>query len=91
MCEVYKHFSKDWNDCSDYSEDSMLELFLSESYGDVSCNQLNGYYIGKKMLNVTVAMWKEDIKYGTLFKCELYDDPDLPDWWLDKVLKNIAP
>jgi len=88
---VYKYFSRSWLECSDYSEESMLELFLSESYGDVHCKPSNGYYIGKKMLNVTVAMWKEDIERGLLFKRELYDDNDLPDWWLDKVLKNIAP
>lgn len=89
MCEVYKHFSCDWASCLDYSDNSMLELFLSESYGDVSCKPDNGYYVGKKMLNVNVAMWKEDIEKGLLFKFELYNDSGLPNWWLDKVLKNI--
>ncbi len=88
MCEVYKHFSKDWEHCLDYSEESMLELFISESYGDVSCDPKNGYYVGKKYLNLTVSMWFEDIPKGLLFKFELYDDPSLPDWWLDKIFKN---
>jgi hypothetical protein len=88
MSEVYKHFSKDWQHILDYSEESLLELYQSESYGDVDCKSNNGFYIGKKMLNVTVAMWKEDIKLGYLFKYELYDDPNLPHWWLDKVLKH---
>jgi len=88
MCNVYKHFSKDWEHCSNYSEESMLELYISESYGDVDCEPNNGYYIGKRMLNITVAMWKEDISKGLLFKCELYDDPNLPDWWLHKIFKS---
>ena len=88
MSEVYKHFSKDWKHCLDYSEESMLELYYSESYGD-ECSYDNGFYIGKKYLNLTVAMWKEDISKGYLFKNELYEDYNLPDWWLDKVLKRL--
>ena len=89
MSEIYKHFSNDWKDCLDYSEESLLDLYQSESYGDVDCKEDNGFYVGKKWLNVFVDMYKEDIKKGFLFKCELYDDPDLPDWWLDKVLKGV--
>jgi len=88
MSQIYKHFSKDWKHCLDYSEESMLELYYSESYGD-SVSDNNGFYIGKKWLNVFVDMWKEDLKKGFLFKFELYEDPDLPDWWLDKVLKKF--
>jgi hypothetical protein len=87
MFEIYKHFSKDWQHCLDYSEESMLELYHSESYGNVICNPNNGYYVGKKWCNVVIKMWKEDIESGILFKHELYSDPDLPDWFLDKVLK----
>jgi len=90
MSEVYKHFSKDWKHCLDYSEESLLELYISESYGDVDCKPTNGFYIGKKYLNLTVAMWKEDIRKHLLLKSELYDDPNLPDWWLDKVLKTLG-
>jgi hypothetical protein len=88
MCEVYKYFSRDWSSFSDYSEESMLELYISESYGDVQCEDSNGYYLGKKWLSVTVSMWKEDMQKGTLFLKELYDDPEIPDWWLDKVFKK---
>ena len=87
MCEVYKYFSRSWEHCLDYSEESMLELFISESYGDVKCKENNGFYHGKRWLNVTVKMWLEDIPKGVLFKKELYNDPDLPDWWLDKIFK----
>ena len=88
MCDVYKHFSKDWKNHCDYSDESMLELYISESYGDVICKDNNGYYIGKQYLNVSVAMWFEDIPKGILFKKELYQDPNLPHWWLDKVFKG---
>jgi len=84
---MYKYFSRDWKHCLDYSEQSMLELYLSESYGDVICNPNNGYHVGKKWCNVTIKMWKDDLKSGILFRQELYNDPELPDWFLDKVLK----
>jgi hypothetical protein len=71
----------------DYSDDKMLELFLSESYPDVECSKDNGYYIGKRWMTVTLSMWKEDIANGLLFKSELYSDNYFPHWWLDKVLK----
>ncbi len=63
-----------------------VELFNSESYGTpVSDN--NGYALGKKWMNVTIAMWIEDINKGLLFKCELYEDENLPHWWLDSIFK----
>ena len=70
----------------DYSEESMLELYMYETYGEGRCDDTNGFHLGKKWMDVTVEMWKEDFEKRLLFKCELYDDPELPDWWLDKVL-----
>jgi len=84
MCEIYSLFSEDYRHCCDFSEPRMLELYYSESYGDPIDNT-NGYFVGKKWLNVTVSMWKEDIQKGLLFKQELYNDPRLPHWWLDKI------
>ncbi len=86
MCDIYVLFAKDWEQCCEFSDDMMLELFYSESYGD-PVSPHNGYYVGKKWLNVTVAMWKEDIQKGCLTRHELYDD-HFPDWWLDKVLRK---
>jgi len=40
-----------------------------------------------KWCNVVIKMWKEDIEKGLLFKYELYNDPEIPDWFLDKVFK----
>lgn len=87
MCEVYVIFSKDFENCCDFSDQSKIELFNHESYG-TSVSNRNGFYVGKKYLNVTVKMWKRDIKYGTLFIKELYEDK-FPHWWLDSVLKEF--
>jgi len=85
MAELYKHFSKDWEHCLDYSEESLREMYNSETHGD-PVSQNNGYYHGKKWLNVTVKMWKEDLNgLGLLFKDELYNYPNYPHWWLDSV------
>lgn len=84
MSEVYRIFTKDWEHLLDFSEKSLLEMYHSETHGDtVSPN--NGFYVGKKYLNVTVKMWKEDIQKGCLFIQELYIDPKYPHWWLDNI------
>lgn len=87
MCEVYEIFSNDWRDCLDFSDEMKVELFNTESYGG-RCSQKNGYYHGKKWLNVTVSMWKEDIAAGMLRVYELYEDDKFPTWWLDSVFKQ---
>jgi hypothetical protein len=88
MSEVYRIFSKDWENLVDFSDEMLIELYNSESYG-TRVSQSNGFLLGKKWLNVTVKMWLEDIALGTLFKKELYEDPKFPHWWLDGVFKNI--
>jgi hypothetical protein len=85
MSELYKHFSNDWKEGLDYSEDSLREMYNGETHGD-PVSPTNGYYVGKRWLNVTVKMWKEDIEKGLLFKQELYNDPNYPHSWLDSVL-----
>jgi hypothetical protein len=92
MAEVYKLFS----DRGDFSEKSLLEMYNYESRGigdleqGLFCNNWNGYYLGKKNLNITVSMWKEDIKTGLLHMVELYND--FPHWWLNKVFdRRKAP
>lgn len=92
MSELYRRFSKDWQHILDYSDQSLLELFLSESYGTEIHNELNGFYVGKKWLNVTTSMWLQDIEQGLLFKQELYQDPNLPHWFLDKIfgIESVA-
>ncbi len=88
MVEVYRIFSRQWDHMLDYSEDSLLEMYEYESFGTpIKDHQRNGYFIGKQWMDVNVSMWKEDIQKGILFRCELYNDPTFPHWWLDKVLR----
>lgn len=88
MCEVYRIFSKDWEHLHDYSDQSLVELFNHESFGSPISSK-NGFYLGKKWLNVHVEMWLEDIQKGLLFKSELYADPKFPHWWLDSIFRNL--
>lgn len=86
MSEVYKIFSRDWQHVLDYSDEMLVELYNSESYGGHT-SQKNGYAIGKQYLSLHVTMWKEDIAKGLLQKYELYEDGTFPHWWLDRVFK----
>lgn len=42
-------------------------------------------------MDITIAMWREDISRGHLSRWELYKYGKYPEWWLDSVLKNITP
>lgn len=89
MSELYRYFSKDWEHVLDYSDQALLDLYNQESYGG-HVDSKNGFAVGKKWLNVYVSAWKESIREGTLFIHELYEDPGLPHWWLDNVLKGVT-
>lgn len=87
MTELYRIFAKDWEHLMDFSDEMLIELYNGESFGTpVSSN--NGFALGKKWLNVNVAMWKEDIEKGLFRASELYNDPKYPHWWLDQVFKK---
>ena len=85
MSVLYRHFARDWEHLLDFSDEALVEMYNSESYG-TPVSQTNGFMHGKKWMDVNITMWKEDIERGLLFKKELYSDPCLPHWWLDKVL-----
>jgi len=86
MSVLYRQFAEGWDNL-DFSDESLIEMFNSESYGAPVNQKSNGYYVGKHWLNVNVAMWKEDRDKGHLVISELYDDPRFPHDWLDRVLK----
>ena len=88
MSEVYKMFGhpEDFK-CLDFSDEALIELYNYESYGGKPCSSKNGFMHGKKMLNLNVEMWREDIKAGNLFKFELYEDSMFPHWWLDSIFR----
>lgn len=85
MVPLYRYFSRHWEGL-DYSDDSLYDLYMFETFGQGKLNPDNGFANGKKWMDVTVSMWLEDLG-KILWKSELYDDNELPDWWLDKVLK----
>lgn len=86
MIPIYKHFAKDWNGL-DFSDEALEEFYLNESRGLGTVKPNNGYTIGNKWINVVVEMWLEDM-FITLLPHELYNDPNLPNWWLDKVISS---
>lgn len=65
---------------------------MYESRGVEPKGEKNGYLLGKKWMDVTISMWREDMPRGMgAFKWELYQDPFFGEykWWLDKVLKGM--
>ena len=90
MAPLYKHFA---GGDYDFSDEAALAMFLFESRGignlslDLMSAQPNGYAVGKHWMDVSVAMWNEDLRMGLLTKSEIYSwYPDWH-WWLDKVVK----
>jgi hypothetical protein len=70
-----------------------MEMYLNETRGIKSpritnglfqADKVNGFAVGKKWMNVTIEMWREDIKQGKLWRWEL--EQDFPAWFLDKFL-----
>ena len=90
--EEYLYHSKNYLNFSDKAKEEMY-LYESQGIGDLNLEifcgkRINGYFYGKRMLNITVTMWKKDIENRLLFKYELYNDPKFPHWWLDKIFQT---
>jgi len=84
MAQLYRRFAGESQD-ADFSDAALLSMYAHESQGTPLLDALtNGYTHGKKWMDVTVAMWKEDIRQGTLRVVELQTD-GYPDWFLVKV------
>lgn len=58
----------------DYSEDAFLVHDEWESRGGPEPPKSNGFAYAKRMMDVTYAMWKEDVRDGYLTIQELIDD-----------------
>lgn len=86
ISEIYRIFSKEWEDTLNFDEQSLLEMYKNETFGTpVSNITHNGFYIGKRWMDVHVKMWKEGLKEGNITRKELYEDGKYPEWWLKKV------
>jgi hypothetical protein len=78
----------------------MVALYEYESKGvgdlsiDVFNKTVNGYMVGKKWLNVTVSMWKEDFDKKGLVGCFFREVTlvelrrDYPEWWINSIFKK---
>ena len=92
MALMYRRFARDYPH-ADYSEAAMLAMYRHESFGEPmpQADRLNGYELGKKWMDVTVAAWKEDLPQLGLLVSELQAD-GYPDWFLRKVgVLSLAP
>jgi hypothetical protein len=84
MAEIYKRFAADYK-AADFGEAAALAMYLHESTGaPLPDPRTNGYALGKKWMDVTVAGWKEEIPQMGLLVSELQAD-GYPDWFLDRV------
>lgn len=84
MAEIYKRFALDYPQ-ADLSADAASAMYAHETHGEpLPDKPMNGYAVGKKVMDITVAMWKEDIRDGLLFVHELQSD-GYPDWFLERV------
>lgn len=89
MKVVYLNFKPDNCTNLDYSEEAETEMFLHESTGS-SVSQNNGFYWCKRNLDVTLAMWYEDLVKGELVKFELLSDKRFPQKWLESWLDKVV-
>lgn len=85
MAEIYKRFAVDYPNV-DLSEEAAMAMYRHETFGDAmpETDIINGYQLGKKWMDVTISMWKEDILQLSLLVKELQDD-GFPDWFLERV------
>ena len=100
--EIYKIFGGFYDENPnnyDWSDEAQDEFYLYESRGQgreklamgvitLDMVRPNGYNIGKRWMEVTVSMWIEDIRRGTLFAWELYEEGRYPNWWLDETFNR---
>lgn len=83
MAQIYKRFAADYA-AADFSQAAAEAMFLHESLGAAPPAADNGYMLGKKWMDVTVASWLEDLREGLLHSFELQAD-GYPDWFLARV------
>jgi hypothetical protein len=85
MADIYKRFASDYP-AADFSEAAALAMYLHESTGaPLPDPRTNGYALGKKWMDVTVAGWKEEIPQLGLLVSELQGEDGYPDWFLERV------
>jgi hypothetical protein len=90
ISDVYRRFAEDGFargfDFSDVARETcyQLETFGVGKRETIFNTERNGYIIGKRLMDITIAMWKEDLRRGFLSIRELEMDW-YPSWVIDKV------
>ncbi len=93
IAEAYRYFAKDFSGSADFSMNAQENMYSFETFGSPrikysepdSTGMYNGYAIGKHWMDVTLAMWREDIHNGYLTKFEIINDDEIPNF-----VKNIV-
>jgi hypothetical protein len=85
MTEIYRRFAAG-HPLVDLSEDAAIAMYRHETFGEPmpEANQINGFELGKKWMDITVAGWREEIPQLGLTVQELQAD-GYPDWFLKRV------
>ena len=89
MADIYQRFAPPGTDLSPAAAAAMYQ---HESFGEPLANpSTNGFNIGKKWMDITIAMWREDIPARVLTVQELQDD-GYPDWFLKRTgILHLTP
>ena len=85
MAEIYKRFAKGYPQ-ADFSNEAAIAMYAHETHGNnlERTDKINGFELGKKWMDVTLAMWREDIPQGLLTVKELLDD-GYQEWFLKRT------
>lgn len=73
---VYTYFKSDLSHLK-YDEEALIEMFLYESEGIGDLDEYtttNGWFIAKKMMDITLANWKETLQEGSIIKYEILEE-----------------
>jgi hypothetical protein len=74
----------------DFSRNALVACYGYESVGGIQPHKNNGYYCGKRGLDITISNWIEDIEKGDFCKAEFYTP--ITRWYAEPALRNvIAP
>ena len=85
MAAIYRRFASDYPR-ADFSDDAAAAMYAHESTGaPLPDPRTNGFALGKKWMDVTIAAWKEDILSRGLLVSELQGDDGYPDWFLERI------
>lgn len=88
---LYRKFSGDGYSGKD--SDEAEAMYQAETFGGVQPDPAsNRYACGKRNMDATASMWREDVAAGLLMKFELLEDKTLGgvQWWVKRSLGTMA-